>query len=296
MVKFGYRDALCAVSLIPELAAMKLSPRSLCLCLAALGLAVLAAPRSAHAASASLPADITTTKTINFCVSITLPPLEFFSAAQQPEGSDIDLGTALAKHLGVTAKWVNMPFAGLVPNLLAGHCDAILSGLFIKPERLEVINQIPYMYAREGFILKSGTPALSSPEALSGEKAATVTGTTATNLLEQANVALKKAGKKPITIVLFPENAPALQQVQFGQVAAYGVAYETALYYSALDPSQFEVGGPAYFKILTGIGVSKDQPGLEAALIGALHEMMADGSYAAIFNKWHIAVDMLPKK
>ncbi len=274
---------------------MKLSPRSLCLGLAALGLAAMAAPRPAQAASAALPADITATKTITFCSSLTLPPLEFFSAAQQPEGSDIELGDALAKRLGVTAKWINMPFAGLVPGLLAGHCDAVLSGLFIKPERLKVINEIPYMYAREGFILKAGLPALSGPEALSGEKAATVTGTTATDLLNKANVALIKAGKKPITIVMFPENAPALQQVQFGQVAAYGVAYETALYYSHLNPGQFELGGPSYFKILTGIGVAKNQPGLQAALSGALHGMMTDGSYAAIFNKWHIGIDMLPK-
>ena len=274
---------------------MKLSSRSLCLGLAALGLAALSTPRSAQAASASLPADITATETITYCSSFTLPPLEFFSATQQPEGSDFDLGNALAKRLGLHAKWVNVPFAGLIPNLLAGHCDVVLSGLFIKPERLKVINEIPYMNAREGFLLKAGAPVLSGPEALSGQKVATVTGTMATELLNQASAALEKDGKKPITVVMFPDNAEALQQVQFGRVAAYGVAYEPAQYYSHLDPSQFELGSPPYFKILTGIGVSKSQPGLEAALTGALHAMMKDGSYAEIFNKWHIDADMLPQ-
>ncbi len=94
---------------------------------------------------------------------------------------------------------------------------------------------------------------------------------------------------------MFPENTPALQQVQFGQVAAYGVAYETALYYAHLQPSQFAVGGPPYFKILTGIGVSKDTPGLEASLRKNLDAMMADGTYAAIYQKWHLTADMLPK-
>ena len=126
-------------------------------------------------------------------------------------------------------------------------------------------------------------------------KAATVTGTTATDLLKQANTALQTAGKPTVNIVMFPDNAPALQQVQFGQVAAYGVAYETALYYAALQPNQFEVGGAPYFKILTGIGVSKDQPGLKAELTTALHGMMEDGSYANIFEKWHIGVDVLQR-
>jgi polar amino acid transport system substrate-binding protein len=261
---------------------------------ATLGLTVCLAlaPRAAQA-NVTLPADITVTKTLTFCSAMNLPPMEFFSSSQQPKGVDIELGDELAKRLNVTAKWVNMPFAGLVPALLAGHCDVIMSQLFIKPARLKVINEIPYMYSQEGFILKAGAPKLSGPQALSGEKAATVTGTTATDQLNLANTALKAAGKKPVTIVMFPDNAPALQQVQFGQVAAYGVAYETALYYANLDPSQFELGGAPYFKILTGIGVAKNEPGLHAQLTDELHAMMKDGTYARIYKKWHLESDTI---
>jgi polar amino acid transport system substrate-binding protein len=251
----------------------------------------LAAPL-AHADSA-LPGDIRASKTITFCSAVNLPPMEFYSPAQEPEGVDIELGDAIAKHLGYSARWINIPFAGLIPALLGGQCDAIMSQLFIKPPRLKVIDEIPYMNSQEGFILKAGAPLLAGPEALSGEKAATVTGTTATDLLKKADASLKAAGKPGINIVAFPENTPALQQVQFGQVAAYGVAYETALYYANLQPSVFEVGGKPYFKIATGIGVSKDQPGLEAALTDSLHTLMKNGTYAAIYKKWHIEPDMI---
>jgi len=253
----------------------------------------LAWPCLGQAAAPSLPPDVTASKTISFCSAVNLPPMEFFSPTQQPEGVDIELGTAMAKRLGLHATFINIPFAGLIPALLAGHCDAIISQLFIKPPRLKVIDEIPYMYSQEGFILKAGAPKLSGPEALSGEKAASVTGTTATDLMNKANTALASAGKPPITIVMFPENTPALQQVQFGQVAAYGVAYETALYYAHLQPQTFEVGGAPYFKILTGIGVAKTEPGLEAALTGALHGLMKNGTYAAIYKKWNLQPDML---
>jgi polar amino acid transport system substrate-binding protein len=182
--------------LIPELAAMKLSPRFFRLGLALLGFVAFAASRSAQAASAALPADITTSKTITFCTAEANAPLEFSSATQQPEGSDIDLGNALAKHLGLQAKWVNVPFAGLVPDLLAGHCDTVLSGLFIKPARLKVIDEIPYMNQREGFILKTGAPLVSGPNALSGKKVATVTGTTATDFMNQTNVGAEGRSQK----------------------------------------------------------------------------------------------------
>lgn len=250
---------------------------------------------AAAPARAALPANITSTKTITYCSAVTLPPMEFFNAKQEPEGLDIDLGDELAKRLGVKSKWVNMPFAGLIPALLADHCDAILSQLFIKAPRLEVIDEIPYMNSQEAVLLKAGSPKIATLVELSGKKAATVTGTTATQLLEAANDELKQAGKPPINIVMFPENTPALQQLQFGQVYAYGVAYETALYYGKIAPGQFEVGGPPYFKILTGIGVNKKQQELQTALKSALSDMMKDGSYAKIFKKWSLEDDMLPQ-
>jgi polar amino acid transport system substrate-binding protein len=270
-----------------------LRPRRFGAALAALFAFCAATP--VFAATPALPERIATAKTITYCSAITLPPMEFFNAQQQPQGVDIELGDQLAARLGVKAKWLNMPFAGLIPALLADHCDAIISQLFIKAPRLEVIDEIPYMNSQEAVLLKAGSPTIATLADLSGKKAATVTGTTATQLLQAASEDLKKAGKAPIDIVMFPENTPALQQLQFGQVYAYGVAYETALYYSKIAPGQFELGGPSYFKILTGIGVSKNQKPLEEALKTALAGMMKDGSYAAIFKKWGLEDDMLPE-
>jgi polar amino acid transport system substrate-binding protein len=258
---------------------------------AAVTLTSLSAP--ALAASEGLPASITASKTITYCSAISQPPWEFYSAQQEPKGLDIDLGNLLASRLGLKAKWVNMPFAGVVPALLAGHCDAIISALYVKPARLKVIDEIPYMVSRETVLLKAGAPKVAGLDALSGRKVATVTGTTATVLLQDANKDLVKAGKRPIAIVTFPENVPALQQLQFGQVGAYGVAYETGVYYERLDPGQFEEGVAPFSDIQVGIGVAKSEPGLAAALSGALDKVMKDGSYAAVFKKWGLGIDAL---
>jgi len=245
------------------------------------------------AAGAALPAHIMQTRTIRYCSAISLPPMEFMNAQTKPVGVDIDLGDVLAHRLGVKPVWINMPFAGLIPALLADHCDAIISQLFIKNSRLQVIDEIPYMNSHEAVLMKAGAPKVATLAGLSGRKAATVTGTTATILLQKANTELTAAHKPLIDIVMFPENTQALQQVQFGQVAAYGVAYETARYYAHLDPSQFELGGPPYFKIATGIGLRKDETTLNTALRGALAAMMKDGTYAHIFTKWNLQIDML---
>lgn len=261
----------------------------------ALRLAVSAAMLMPGIAYAALPSSILSTKTLTYCSSMTQPPMEFVDAQQKIQGADIEMGDELAKRLGLQAKWVNIPFAGLIPALQAGQCDAIISQLFIKPTRLEVIDELPYMYSQEIILFKKGSPTVDTLEALSGQKVATVTGTTATILLREANEKLKKAGKKPIDIVEFPTGTAALQQLQYGQVAAYGVAYEIGLYYDQTDPDAFQIGGKPYFKILTGIGIRKDEPGLSQALEAKLADMMKDGSYAAIFKKWNLTTDMLPE-
>ncbi len=260
---------------------------------AALGAVALGLAGATPAPAATLPAAMMKSRTIRYCSAISLPPMEFMNAKTEPTGVDIELGDALAKKLGVKPVWINMPFAGLIPALLADHCDAIISQLFIKQSRLKVIDEIPYMNSHEAVLMKAGTPKVGTLAGLSGRKAATVTGTTATILLQKANKALEAAHKKPIDIVMFPENTQALQQLQFGQVAAYGVAYETARYYTHIAPGQFALGGPPYFKIATGIGLRKDETVLNTGLRGALASMMKDGSYAKIFSKWDLKIDML---
>ena len=241
-----------------------------------------------------LPPDVAKAGKITFCSFIDLPPVEFMSTASKPVGSDIDLAHGITKRLGVKAEFMNMPFAGLIPALLAGHCTAN-SQLFVKPPREKVFNFIPYMYSHEVILTKKGTKGINSLEDLSGKKVAAVTGTTATNLLEDENKKLSAAGKKPIDMVMFPQNTAALQQLQFGQVVAYGLAFEAAAYYVHKEPKLFATGGKPYYKILTGIGIRKDETQLQKAMQTAFNEMRKDGSYHKILVKWNITQDELPK-
>jgi polar amino acid transport system substrate-binding protein len=269
------------------------SPKSVLLG-AALTMSVLAGVSSpASAGIPALPASITASKTLAICTAMTQPPFEFFTAAQQPEGTDIEMGTLLAKQLGLKVRWVNVPFAGVIPALLAGHCDAVLSGLNITPSRLASVDMLPYRYAGTTILLKAGAPTLSGVDALAGQKVATVIGTAAIRLLQAANANLVKMGKKPIVLVTLQDNAAALQSLQFGQVAAFGVAYETASYYQHIEPGVFEFGMSPLNKVVDGIAVRKDEPGLEAALGTAFATMKANGSYAALYNKWDIGLDIL---
>jgi polar amino acid transport system substrate-binding protein len=248
---------------------------------------------SAKAATASLPPSILATKTITFCSTMTQPPFEFYNTQMKLEGADIDIATLLASQLGLSIKWVNVPFAGVIPALLAKHCDAVLSGLMIIPSRLQIVDMIPYRFAENTVLLRAGDPKLPGTEALSGRKVAVVTGSASPRLLSATNEELAKAGKSPITIVTFSDDTTALQQLQYRRVDAFGVSYETAAYYNQLDPGQFEFGVPLYHKVEDGIAVRKDDAPLGLALASAMSAVMKTSSYDAIYQKWHIGFDAL---
>ena len=248
---------------------------------------------SAKAATPSLPPSILTTKTITICSTLSQPPFEFYDTKMKLEGLDIDLATLLTSQLGLSIKWINVPFAGVIPALLAKHCDAVLSGLMITPSRLQIVDMIPYRFAANTVLLRAGDPKFPGTEALTGRKVAVVTGSASPRLLSATSDELVKAGKSPISIITFSDDATALQQLQLRRVDAFGVSYETAAYYNQLDPGQFEFGVPLYNKIQVGIAVRKEDTGLRLALASALSTDMKTSSYDAIFQKWHIGFDIL---
>src|SRR5215212_7808418 len=64
----------------------------------------------------------------------TYPPLESAEGGQFT-GFDIDLGNAIARELGVRARFINASFDGIFPALQNGTFDAVMSSVTITPER-----------------------------------------------------------------------------------------------------------------------------------------------------------------
>jgi polar amino acid transport system substrate-binding protein len=256
--------------------------------------AATAAPSVAPTPAVAPPA-IQTAGKIVYCSDISSPPLEYMDANNQPTGSDIALGEAIAAQLGLQATWSNIPFSGLIPALEADNCDAILSQLFDKPARREVINLVDYMNSSQSILVASGNPKhVQSLNDLSGLKVAVENGTTIQTILTTQNDTFKSANKPLITIVVFPKDTDALQQLQIGQVDAYGTTLETAAYYIAKSPNTFEVAGQPFAQILTGIGVAKANTTLTNAIQTAFNTLKGNGTYLQILTKFGIQGDALP--
>jgi polar amino acid transport system substrate-binding protein len=226
---------------------------------------------------------------ITFCSDLTAPPLEFLDENQKPVGAEIELGEALARSMGVEARWAATAFNGIIPALQAKQCDAILSQLYIKPEREEVVDFVPYLYSSNTVVVKEGSD-ISGIDQLCGTKAAAQTGTTAAGYFEEANAG---CSGDDIDIRLFGKDTEALQQLKLGLVDAYGTTLETAAYVMKEQPGQFAMAGEPFGKITCGIATRKDATAVHDAIAAALEEIRADGTYDEILASWNLTGDAL---
>ena len=259
--------------------------------------AVVSLSLCAHLAWAapSVPDRLKQAPKMTYCSGMDSPPLVFFDAAQKPQGLTVDLGLEIARRLGnKQVDWRVIPFSGLVPALLAGQCDMIVDQLFDKPERRQVIDIVNYMYSSQSVVVPKGNPkGIKVLADLSGHKVAVLNGSTIKTLLDAENDTLTQAGKPPMKLVVYNTDTDAFQALRISQVDAYGTTVETAGYYANMAPDLFQEAVPAFSRILTGLGIRKDDAQLSAAVSQVIDQMRADGDYTRLLAKWHVESDKL---
>jgi polar amino acid transport system substrate-binding protein len=234
---------------------------------------------------------------LQFCSTIATPPIEYYTSSHVATGTDVELGSAIARELGLKPVWLNVSFSGIIPDLKAHHCDAIMSDLYIKPTREGQVNFVPYMWASESVVVKAGNPdhVTGMDLSLCGLSVATEVSTTAAEYVTKTSKACVKAGKKAIAATDFPTPITALQQVELGRDAAMATTTANAAYYMKQRPGTFAFAGKPYGEILCGIALNKGASKLEAAIAQAFQEVFKSGEYNKIFEAFDLAPDELAK-
>ncbi|MDX6369779.1 MAG: polar amino acid transport system substrate-binding protein [Gaiellaceae bacterium] len=242
-------------------------------------------------ASITAPASIKSAGTLVFCSDITYPPEESYKAGTTtPEGSDIDIGTDVARRMGVKARFDNTGFDGIIAALLAKKCDAVISGMNDTPERRKQAAFVDYLKVGQSFMVKSGNPEhITSIASLAGKAASVETGTTNKDYLDAQSKMLKDQGKKGIKVVTFPKDTDAANALKTDKVDAYFGDAPVAAYYIEKDPSAFAVGGTPVNPIPIGIAILKSNTELQSAVKQAVDAMYGDGTMHRILVKWKLA-------
>lgn len=224
--------------------------------------------------------------TFTYCTDPTFPPMEFSTTSGKIIGFDVDMATQLALTWGGTAKPVKTAFPGLIPALNAKRCDAVISGIFVTPDRAKQAGVVAYMESHRVLIVKAGNPkGITTPSGLKGKVVAVQAGTKYEEYLK----ALKS--KIGFTLQSYPGDNDAVAQVLIGRADAVLTQDTSFAYQAGQHPGKIAIGFTFAAKDSFGIYYRKaDASALGAQIKDGIAALKSNGKLKAIATKYKVPV------
>jgi polar amino acid transport system substrate-binding protein len=245
-------------------------------------------PAGADAKVAALvPASIKSKGTLTVAADASYAPDEFFASdGHTVIGMDADLAKALAAKMGLKANVQNAVFETIIPGLASGKYDIGASSFTDTKEREKTVDFVTYANVGESFFTKaSGGTDISSIADICGKTVAVEKGTTEQDDATKQSAKCKSAGKPGVTVLTFQDQNGANLALQSGRAQLVFADSPPAAYAVKQSNGQFKLVGSEYAAAPYGLAVAKGN-GLDKAVLAALKDLMADGSYQKIFQKW----------
>ncbi|MBF7994926.1 MULTISPECIES: basic amino acid ABC transporter substrate-binding protein [Rahnella] len=212
----------------------------------------------------------------------TYRPFEYENSQKQLEGFDIDIIKAIAKAEDFDIKLVNTPWEGIFATLNSGDRDIIISGITITDKRKAMVDfSAPYFPAEQSIVVPADSK-VDSVAALKGLKVGVVNSSTGDIVVSDAlgknSTDIKRFDNTPLMLQELAEDGIGAAVGDVGVVKYYIKSHpEKAL--KLVPDSKFE---RQYF----GIAVAKDNTELLGKINAGLKKIVADGTYAKIYETW----------
>ena len=252
----------------------------------------LATTAAAAAWAAELPESIKRAGAFHLSVNATYAPMEFHDpATNELKGLDVDLAEAIAKMLGVSIVWADVPFEQLAPALTTGRTDFILSGFSDRASRRDTMDFVDYLGTGPQFFTLEGS-ATKAPGDLCGMKVGTVRSTSfPAEIAKWSKANCEAVGKPAIQYVPGENSIDVRNQLKQGRVDAAVQGSETLPYAQSNEPGKYRILGAPIASGYQGIAFRKNAGPLRDAVAGALAGLIEDGSYTAILAKWSLSAN-----
>ena len=236
-------------------------------------------------ASADQLSDIKAKGVLELGANIEFPPYEFYwtnpeTGEEEKAGFDMALAKGIADELGVELKINDQAFSGLVTALSVGELDMVISGLAIKPERLEVVDfSIPYFSGEQILLVRAADfDALKTVEDMKGKKIGAQTGSLQQGILEE-----QFSASEPLLL-----DKPSLlaYELATGSIDGWLITDLVAKQYMVVYPDMFEISEvPVDYDASAGIGVAVPK-GDNASLLEIVNAYIAKVKADGTWDQW----------
>ncbi|MFY0634895.1 MAG: amino acid ABC transporter substrate-binding protein [Vannielia sp.] len=240
-----------------------------------LALAALAAVVSGLGADAGALA-----QEVRIGTEAAFPPYTFRDRAGELRGFDIELGNEICRRSGLECKWVVNDWESILPNLLEGKYDVVMAGMAVTAERAR----------RVAFSLgyETGSNAASAILVRSGESTSDLprVGVQGATIHEDWARAMELRVSTYPTLVAAVEAlfAGRVDEVMGPEAFLAGVARNAGGRVELAETFGIPSGD-------TAAAFRKEDVALRETFDSAIAEMLADGSIAAMTDKWFQAGD-----
>ena len=214
---------------------------------------------------------------IRIAMSGAYPPFNFVNDKNQVVGFDPAIGAEIAKRMGLEVEIVTTAWDGIIGGLLANKYDAIVGSMTITAERDEVVDFVGPYYSDKRAIFSNPGSGIASLDDLKGKKVGLTLGETHEDWA-------REKGYNVSTYKGLPE---LLLELENGRVDAIVNDSIAAILAMGAKGQEFEIfGDPTTEPFGAGIAIRQGNPELAAAMQKALDDLMADGTYLTIAEKW----------
>jgi len=251
-------------------------------------------PHKVASIAAEVPAAIASKGTLTVAADATYAPNEFIDKdGTTVIGMDADLAKALGTVLGLNVDVVNATFDAIIPGLTSGKYDLGMSSFTDNKAREKTVDFVTYFSAGTAFIVKaSGGPTINTLDDLCGHHAAVEKGTTQTDDATAQDSKCKAAGKAGVDVQVYTDQNSANLALSSGRADVGMLDSPPAAYQVQLSNGQFKLTGQIYGTAPYGIAIPKGN-GMAMPILDALKELISDGGYKAIMDKWNLKTGLI---
>jgi cystine transport system substrate-binding protein len=208
----------------------------------------------------------------------TYAPFTFHDASGALVGFDVEIGRAVAEHIGVEAEFVEGPWDGLIAGIDANRYDVVINQVGISEERQAKYDfSEPYIASKAALVVRGDNSDITSFESLAGKKSAQ-------SLTSNFGKLAESSGAELVGTEGFDQSIALVLQGRADATINDSLSFFD--FKTQQPDADVKVVATAENADFSGVLLAKGKPELLAAINEALAAIKADGSYAEISQKY----------
>ena len=216
------------------------------------------------------------------------PPQEFVQNGKLV-GIQPDLVAAMAEVMDVEFKNASIgSFDTLIPGVVSGRYDMSSADFGVTEDRLQEVDFVTQFKLGTAFAVKEGSGiTISEATDLCGYSVGVQSGSYFIDQVKAADAQCSEAGKDSIDLQTFPDDGARVLALTNGRIEVTATAEDAMAYAIDSESLPFELQEFVYEPLEQGMVVA-DGSDLGPALQAAMQELVSNGTYAEILEKWGI--------